>query len=300
MFLFVDLFMIYLPSLCSGLSLTGGGGSHLQSSLLSSLQQTGHGNLGKHKSFTGETTLSGKKKTKVETTSHSLSGYKGANSLPGSKLDRTSVGSSASGRSLQSNLIGSIALGRSSLLSTNQSANVSLLGHGSSYLGSQSKQLLQTQPKAQLSSTLIGQSALTGCLKTGFSSHGLVVPGQSSLLSRHLSTEKTSLLGTSSLSPKMVTSVSKISLDKTPEKRARNKSSEKSKKTKSKVVISEEKMQMLAMTRYQIEIPEYDLSRELPMDIQGREREDFMDVDKDPFLNRIQKPLHDVNGMKVL
>ncbi|XP_021378535.1 telomerase protein component 1-like [Mizuhopecten yessoensis] len=277
----------------SGVSLTGGSSS-LQSPLLSSLQQktstSDYGNLGKHKSSTRKTIVSEKKKNKLQDSRLTTTSSLLSSSLGGSSLLRSN---------LQSNLVGSSLSGKTSLHSasnlSSQSTRTSLLTSGSSKA--------EIQPQLLLSKTLIGKSSLTGSLSIGFSlPHGSVVPGTSSSLCRQSSAEKSSLLDTSSFSPKMVSVATELSPKKKPEKRTHNQASEKtgkSRKAKSKGIISEEQMQMLAMKRYKIETPEYDLTKVLKVPMDTEVSDDFLDVDRDPLLNRIQMPLHDVNGMKL-
>jgi len=109
---------------------------------------------------------------------------------------------------------------------------------------------------------------------------------------------------TGMVSGSMVTSI-RVSRDgSTGDKKVSEKKTHKEKEKKStrKVKIiekSEEAMQIIAMKRHKIVLPEYDLRSELPMDTQSVKEEDFFPLDKDPQLCRIHKPLHDVNGMKV-
>ncbi|XP_033757244.1 LOW QUALITY PROTEIN: telomerase protein component 1-like [Pecten maximus] len=278
----------------TGLSLTGGS-TNLQSPLLSSLQQktstSDYGKLGKHKSSTKETVLTDKKKNKLQD-----SRVKTAPSLLSSHLGDSSLLKS----NLQSKLVGLSLSGQSPLLSASSLRTQSATSYRTPLMSmTDGSSKLQSQLKPQLSTTLIGKSSLTGSLSTGFSTtHGSIVPGKSSLLGQQ-SSEKSKLLDASSLSSKTVSGATK---SKKPGKRSHDQVSEKKeKKTKSKGIISEEQMQMLAMKRYKIVTPEYDLSQvlELPMSAQMSNRDEFLDVDKDPFLNRIHVPLHDVNGMKL-
>ena len=63
--------------------------------------------------------------------------------------------------------------------------------------------------------------------------------------------------------------------------------------------LSEEEKYLLAMKRYKIETPDYDLTRDLPDDIQVVDVPAFVSPDRDPLLIAPAKSLHDVNGMKV-